>query len=682
MPRRKKVLLVDDEPGVLLGLMRTLLRDNAFYDVMVAITGEIAQQIMREQPIHVLITDISMPGLSGIDLLLWAARETPETQVAVISAGDVDELRDKAYGLGAVSIIKKPFQVAQVRELVLSMLDSDAFMSGRLARLSVADLVQMLCLSRQTVVLRIEQEDESGMLMINRGQLHHAVWGEERGEPALFRALRVENGTFHTHQFPADAPQTIEGDWQQLLIEGMRQLDEHTREFEGDGSLLELIEDSLFSDPQPPPPPGEGLFPRGGEEQTTQEVPAPRMPTAEAALMGALNGAPSPQGSADDDSDAPTHVESFPPNGGRRRPGAHAKRPSAAVEALTANLQRATKMARPTELGLPMAAPPPGFPPADKPARPTQLGAAVATDSALEGRGASPTSEAAPAFDAGQILGEDKASREPREVDDTSPQLLAVTGPVAAGMGQGAEDGTGAGEAATPAAEPTPVAASAEQTEATTPAPASASAGGAEASASPALAKPGALASADTQAAEMAASPVEVQAAQAASAAGEEAVSAAAESVGPAPAETQSAAADSAAAEATTTKAPKGGNQANAGGKSNGAPALAGKGGGKKAKAAAEAPTGGPAAVETAAPAVPSGEGGSLVEGPVLPAPDPVKALKLLQDGFTLLRKGDRPGAILLWKAAHLADPDNQVVVVNLKKLESAQLGAARKAPI
>lgn len=253
MPRRKKVLLVDDEPGVLLGLMRTLLKDNDRYDVLVATSGEIAQQILSEQHIHVLLTDISMPGMSGIDLLLWVAQECPDTQVGVITATDVEQIRGQAYRLGAVSIVKKPFNVAAVRSLVLSLLDNTSALSGRLSRLAVPDLLQMLCLSRQTVALRVDDGDEGGVIMVQDGDVRHALWGELKGEQAVYRALRAEEGTFQTLEYPDDTPQTITENWQHLLLEGMRLQDE-----EAAGIGQPLAATSTTPAPAPPkaaPPP-------------------------------------------------------------------------------------------------------------------------------------------------------------------------------------------------------------------------------------------------------------------------------------------------------------------------------------------------------------------------------------------------------------------------------------------
>ncbi|MBK6848204.1 MAG: DUF4388 domain-containing protein [Proteobacteria bacterium] len=228
MPKRRKVLIVDDDPGVLLSVARALLADNVKYDVLMAVSAEVAQQIINEMTIHAMITDISLPGISGIDLLCWVAAQSPETQVAVLTGADLEEIRGQAYRVGALSIINKPFQAAAVRSLVVSMLDNTGSLSGRLSRISVADVIQMLCLSQQTAALHVVDGDETGVILIEDGEVCHAIWGQLSGEAAVFRALAARDGSFQTRDAPADTQRTIRENWQHLLIEGMRRQDEES----------------------------------------------------------------------------------------------------------------------------------------------------------------------------------------------------------------------------------------------------------------------------------------------------------------------------------------------------------------------------------------------------------------------------------------------------------------------
>ena len=94
--RRPKVLLVDDDEDLLLALCGTLYQDNARYDVLLAGTAEIAQQILLDVPVDVVVTDVNLPARSGMDLLSWAAVERPEIRAIVMTAFDAPGVRDRA----------------------------------------------------------------------------------------------------------------------------------------------------------------------------------------------------------------------------------------------------------------------------------------------------------------------------------------------------------------------------------------------------------------------------------------------------------------------------------------------------------------------------------------------------------------------------------------------------------
>ena len=114
------ILIVDDEDAV-----RDVLYDLFSEEHMchAAATAEQALAFLREQTYDVVMTDISMPGLSGLELLSQLRQEQPNTPVIVISGiGD----RTHAEGLtrlGAYDFILKPFRLEAVEESVGRALD-------------------------------------------------------------------------------------------------------------------------------------------------------------------------------------------------------------------------------------------------------------------------------------------------------------------------------------------------------------------------------------------------------------------------------------------------------------------------------------------------------------------------------------------------------------------------------
>jgi hypothetical protein len=111
-------------------------------------------------------------------------------------------------------------------KLILDSLDSQTPLMGSLSELSVADVLQMLCMSRKTTAVRVMEGKNAGMIYIEEGEVVHAVWNKSVGESALFEMLRETEGLFCSLPSPPNVARTIQRSWQHLLLEGMQLIDE------------------------------------------------------------------------------------------------------------------------------------------------------------------------------------------------------------------------------------------------------------------------------------------------------------------------------------------------------------------------------------------------------------------------------------------------------------------------
>lgn len=123
------ILIVDDEDVV-----RDVLYDLFSEDHMchAAATAEQALAYLGEQTYDAVLTDISMPGLSGVELLSHLRQEQPDTPVIVVSGIGDHEHAEGLMRLGAFDFILKPFTLEAVQSSVARALEqSRARKAGR-----------------------------------------------------------------------------------------------------------------------------------------------------------------------------------------------------------------------------------------------------------------------------------------------------------------------------------------------------------------------------------------------------------------------------------------------------------------------------------------------------------------------------------------------------------------------
>ncbi|MCH9683068.1 MAG: sigma-54 dependent transcriptional regulator [Deltaproteobacteria bacterium] len=115
------VLVVDDEASIVEALGKVLRKEGM--SVVTAGNGRTALDIVRRQPIDVMITDLRMPGMGGNDLLKAVKAITPEVQVVLMTAYGTVETAVEAMKLGAYDFIGKPLKRASVVATLRKALD-------------------------------------------------------------------------------------------------------------------------------------------------------------------------------------------------------------------------------------------------------------------------------------------------------------------------------------------------------------------------------------------------------------------------------------------------------------------------------------------------------------------------------------------------------------------------------
>ena len=118
----KKMMIVDDEETLTYSLYQSFILAQNNYEIVTAASGEEASQKLEDSKFDLVITDISMPGMSGLELLTLIKARYPDTEVIVMTAYGSDDKMEDAIKRGARYYIEKPFEIKEIKQLVMNIL--------------------------------------------------------------------------------------------------------------------------------------------------------------------------------------------------------------------------------------------------------------------------------------------------------------------------------------------------------------------------------------------------------------------------------------------------------------------------------------------------------------------------------------------------------------------------------
>jgi DNA-binding NtrC family response regulator len=113
---KRKILIVDDEITVCKSIRQALLHPD--YEIDMALSGEEALQKDQEKGYEVIIADLMMPGLSGLDLLKGLKAKNTQAKVVMVTGYPTMKTTVQAMQIGAFDYLPKPFLPAELRTMV------------------------------------------------------------------------------------------------------------------------------------------------------------------------------------------------------------------------------------------------------------------------------------------------------------------------------------------------------------------------------------------------------------------------------------------------------------------------------------------------------------------------------------------------------------------------------------
>jgi len=194
-----------------------------------------------------LVCDYKMPGMDGRQLVeKLKSRPATANFSTVLMASKADIAERLSPVDAADDYLEKPFFLKDATRRIKRTIDrialekmaktapKDGVVRGSLAQMNVIDLMQSLEMGRKSCQLSLSNEGDECEVFFAEGQVKHATYGVLVGDEAVFKVLRWTGGNFQLDFEGKTDKETTQLNTQGLLMEGLRLLDESSRDGGGE----------------------------------------------------------------------------------------------------------------------------------------------------------------------------------------------------------------------------------------------------------------------------------------------------------------------------------------------------------------------------------------------------------------------------------------------------------------
>lgn len=253
-----RVLVLEPQEDLAAKIFAALREAAPSAQVNLARSIEEAQRLVMNDRPDLFVLDVDgVPDL-GQDFLYDLRTSHPNARAIILTGAHFTAHRERAAGLGAIHFLEKPFPHADFVDLAHALLsssgepDSEKF-QGTLSDLHLADIIQLKCMSGSSATLQFTgPQGEKARVYFESGQVRHATAPGKEGVAAFNEIVNWKGGQISEVSGAAQPPRTIDLDWQVLLMEAVRTLDE-TRDMNSAapqstsaGQKVLVIDDSLM----------------------------------------------------------------------------------------------------------------------------------------------------------------------------------------------------------------------------------------------------------------------------------------------------------------------------------------------------------------------------------------------------------------------------------------------------
>jgi CheY-like chemotaxis protein len=223
----RTVLLVDDDREMLLALREGFGRHAESMRVLLAGDGLDALEVLKREPVSLVVTDLKMPRMDGFELLAAIMGSYPDIPVIIITGFSTPDMERLARQGGAVGFTAKPFLIENLARQILTMLRRETE-GGTLHNVSSGMFLQLVEMEQKTCTLRLEDKaaGKKGALFFVEGALFDARVGNLQGEAAVYEIFAWEQVSLSIQNDCSVRENRIRKDLHPLILEAARRKDE------------------------------------------------------------------------------------------------------------------------------------------------------------------------------------------------------------------------------------------------------------------------------------------------------------------------------------------------------------------------------------------------------------------------------------------------------------------------
>jgi len=251
-----RILVLEPDEQLASAIMSSL--QEAAPDALVEMTHSLeeAQQLAQGVKRELFVLDVDAAPDLGQDFLYDLRTSHPNARAIILTGVHLPEQREQVAGLGAIHFLEKPLVQWDFVDLAERLLRSAKAKTaekfqGTLRDLQFTDIIQLKCMSGATAVVEfIGPSGEKARVFFEKGQVRHATAPGRQGMAAFNEIVRWKGGTISEVTDAPSSPRTIDMDWQHLLVEAVRGIDEAeaapARESRQENPKILVVDDSLM----------------------------------------------------------------------------------------------------------------------------------------------------------------------------------------------------------------------------------------------------------------------------------------------------------------------------------------------------------------------------------------------------------------------------------------------------